>query len=77
MLDAMLSHDRMDGGTDDAQLVIQRAEYVRQPARLCIKDQQRVDTGRTSFVAATWSSSQDTGRWYGRPFAATAQARNY
>ncbi|KAM7308039.1 DDE-type integrase/transposase/recombinase [Ixodes scapularis] len=49
MLDAMLPHDPTDDGTDDAQLVTQRAE-VRQLARLRIKDQQRVDAGRTLAV---------------------------
>ena len=46
MLDAMLPHDPSDDSTDDAQLVSQRAEEVRQLARLRIQAQQRVDAGR-------------------------------
>ncbi|KAM7297650.1 uncharacterized protein ISCGN_022801 [Ixodes scapularis] len=46
MLDAMLPHEPADDGSDDAQVVAQRAEEVRQLARLRIQAQQRVDTGR-------------------------------
>ncbi|KAM7293325.1 DDE-type integrase/transposase/recombinase [Ixodes scapularis] len=46
MLDAMLPHEPSDNESDDAQAVAQRAEEVRQLARLMIQDQQRVDAGR-------------------------------
>ncbi|KAM7284556.1 hypothetical protein ISCGN_001650 [Ixodes scapularis] len=46
MLDAMLPHEPSDNESDDAQVVAQRAEEVRQLARLLIQDQQRVDAGR-------------------------------
>ncbi|KAM7303021.1 DDE-type integrase/transposase/recombinase [Ixodes scapularis] len=46
MLDAMLPHEPSDNESDDAQAVAQRAEEVRQLARLLIQDQQRVDAGR-------------------------------
>ncbi|KAM7310060.1 DDE-type integrase/transposase/recombinase [Ixodes scapularis] len=46
MLDAMLPHEPALDASDDAQVVAQRAEEVRQLARLRIKAQQRVDTGR-------------------------------
>ncbi|KAM7298103.1 Transposon Ty3-I Gag-Pol polyprotein [Ixodes scapularis] len=46
MLDAMLPHEPSDNQSDDAQVVAQRAEEVRQLARLMIQDQQRVDAGR-------------------------------
>ncbi|KAM7294020.1 DDE-type integrase/transposase/recombinase [Ixodes scapularis] len=46
MLDAMLPHEPAVDASDDAQVVAQRAEEVRQLARLRIKAQQRVDTGR-------------------------------
>ncbi|KAM7303540.1 DDE-type integrase/transposase/recombinase [Ixodes scapularis] len=46
MLDAMLPHEPAVDGSDDAQVVAQRAEEVRQLARLRIQAQQRVDTGR-------------------------------
>lgn len=39
MLDAMLSYDPEDDGTDDTQLITQRAEGVLQIARLRIHDQ--------------------------------------
>ncbi|KAM7313608.1 Transposon Ty3-I Gag-Pol polyprotein [Ixodes scapularis] len=46
MLDAMLPHEPAVDGSDDAQVVAQRAEEVRQLARLRIQAQQRIDTGR-------------------------------
>ncbi|KAM7288648.1 uncharacterized protein ISCGN_028848 [Ixodes scapularis] len=46
MLDSMLPHESVDDGSDDAQVVAQRAEEVRQLARLRIQDQQHVDAGR-------------------------------
>ncbi|KAM7307593.1 DDE-type integrase/transposase/recombinase [Ixodes scapularis] len=46
MLDAMLPHEPALDGSDDAQVVAQRAEEVRQLARHRIQAQQRVDTGR-------------------------------
>ncbi|KAM7303519.1 DDE-type integrase/transposase/recombinase [Ixodes scapularis] len=46
MLDAMLPHEPAVDGSDDAQVVAQRAEEVRQLARLRIQAQQRVDAGR-------------------------------
>ncbi|KAM7303262.1 DDE-type integrase/transposase/recombinase [Ixodes scapularis] len=46
ILDAMLPHEPAVDASDDAQVVTQRAEEVRQLARLRIKAQQRVDTGR-------------------------------
>ncbi|KAM7313144.1 DDE-type integrase/transposase/recombinase [Ixodes scapularis] len=42
MLDAMLPHEPSDNESDDAQAVAQRAEEVRQLARLMIQDQQLV-----------------------------------
>ncbi|KAM7293826.1 DDE-type integrase/transposase/recombinase [Ixodes scapularis] len=46
MLDAKLPHEPAVDGSDDAQVVAQRAEEVRQLARHRIQAQQRVDTGR-------------------------------
>ncbi|KAM7290794.1 DDE-type integrase/transposase/recombinase [Ixodes scapularis] len=46
MLDVMLPHEPAVDGSDDAQVVVQRAEEVRQLARHRIQAQQRVDTGR-------------------------------
>ncbi|KAM7297212.1 DDE-type integrase/transposase/recombinase, partial [Ixodes scapularis] len=46
MLDSMLPQEPVDDGSDDAQVVPQRAKEVRQLARLRNQDQQHVDAGR-------------------------------
>ncbi|KAM7298845.1 DDE-type integrase/transposase/recombinase [Ixodes scapularis] len=46
MLDAMLPHEPVDDGCDDAHAVSQRGEEVCQLARLRIHDQQHVDARR-------------------------------
>ncbi|KAM7301261.1 DDE-type integrase/transposase/recombinase [Ixodes scapularis] len=59
MLDAMLPHKPVDNESDDAQVVAQRAEEVRQLARLLIQDQQRVDAGRYNLRPARRQGSRD------------------
>ncbi|KAM7301553.1 DDE-type integrase/transposase/recombinase [Ixodes scapularis] len=46
MLDTMLPHEPVDDECDDVHAVSQRAEEARQPARLRIIDQRRVDARR-------------------------------
>ncbi|KAG0417398.1 hypothetical protein HPB47_005640 [Ixodes persulcatus] len=60
MLDAMLPHEPAHEWSDDAQEVAQRAEEVRQLARLRIRDQQRVDAGR--YKLGTFLVTQGASR---------------
>ncbi|KAM7282037.1 DDE-type integrase/transposase/recombinase [Ixodes scapularis] len=76
MLDAMLPHEPAVDASDDAQVVAQRAEEVRQLARLRIKANNVSTLAATTFVVGTSTSSPETGCGCGHRSAAAVSARN-
>lgn len=60
MLDAMLLHEPATDGSDDSQMVVQRAEEVRHVARLRIQERKRFELVATTSVVGTSTSCPET-----------------